>query len=155
MTKALDNQLNAVLSDSYHAVLKELQAEHAKLLEIGDFSRTARDNPALIGDSLTNLRLHVARLYRPLNTLLDLKNAKMGVVASRRQELYEEALKQPKGTPSSAKSHSTEMTRVDEIEVAIIQNAIKQIENEISRYDGITMMLMARMKEYNTERAVG
>lgn len=130
-----------------------LRDEHGVLLreEREGKIRNARENPGLIGDHLTSMRLHCNLLFSFTNELIDEENEKMLEVAKKRQSLYEAKIKEGK-SESAAMNHAKEKTRVMEAELGVIRNKIRQIRDEYERFNGICMMLQSRMNEFNTER---
>lgn len=139
--------------EQFKDTVKTLREEHGTLLKEEREGKlaNARENPGLIGDHLTRIRLHCNLLFSFINELLDEENEKLIDVAKKRQRLYEKKIKDGK-SESAAKGHAQEMTRVDEAELAVIQNKIRSIRNEYERYNGICMSLQSRMREFETER---
>lgn len=141
----------------YAEITSGLRRAHGDLLKLeaqGKLSN-ATDNPGLIGDYLGKLRLNCNMLFAFLNNYIDVENDLIKELNEKRQSIYEQRLREPKGTPSSADTHSKALTRVDEASLKIVQNRIQQIKNEYERYNGICMYLQSRLKEFNTERIMG
>lgn len=139
--------------DKYAQVLSVCRTAHAELLRMereGKISE-ARDNPGLVGDYLTKLRLNCNLLYSFMNAYLDIMNEALAATASKRQVIYVEQLELKK-SPSAADSHASNMTRVDEANIKIIQNKLQQIKNDYERFSGICYSLQSRMKEFGDER---
>ena len=144
-------------NENYKRIVTSLRAWHEDLLKLeveGKLSN-AVDNPGLIGDYLGKLRLNCNMLYSFLNNFIDVENDLIKELNEKRQFLYEQYLKLPKGSPNSAELHSKNMTRVDEASLKLVQNRIQQIKNEYERYNGICMYLQSRLKEFNSERIMG
>ena len=144
-------------NEHYVRITSQLKRLHADLLRFEDEGKlsNASENPGLIGDYLGKLRLNVNMLFAFLNQYSELENDLIKEPNEKRQRIYETRLAEPKGTPSSADTHSKAMTRVDEASLKIVQNTIQQIKNEYERYNGICMYLQSRLKEFNTERIMG
>lgn len=141
----------------YAEITSQLRTMHGDLLQMekqGQLSN-ASENPGLIGDYLGKLRLNCNMLFSFLNNYIDVENELIKELNEKRQALYEARLREPKGTPSAADTHSKALTRVDEASLKIVQNRIQQIKNEYERYNGICMYLQSRLKEFNTERIMG
>jgi hypothetical protein len=113
------------------------------------------ENPVFASDYLAKLRLNVNMLFAFWNNYIDVLNELQKALAKKRQDLYEERLRQPKASPSAAEAHSKNMTRTDEINVKQVENRIQQIRNDYERYNGICLFLHSKMKEVNTERIMG
>lgn len=141
----------------YEAITNDCQTIHKQLLEYERKGKLGNyvENPSLIGDYLGKLRLNANQLFAFMNIYIDIQNDLEIAYSRKRQDLYDEQLKKPKGTPSAAEKHARELTRVDEAKIKVIENTIQQIKNEYERYNGICMYLQSRMKEFNTERMVG
>lgn len=135
----------------YVELLKKLQTIHAELLKID----LKVENPALIGDTLGDLRLGANQLFVFLNYYIDALSDLELACAQKRQTLFEAVMAEPKGSVNKAEKYAREMTRVDEAEIKVVSNRINQIKNNYERYNGICMYLQSRMKEFNTERMVG
>lgn len=144
-------------NQNYKNITTALRTCHGELLHLereGKLSN-ATENPGLIGDYLGKLRLNANMLFSFLNNYIDVENDLIKELNEKRQALYEQRLREPKGTPSAADTHSKALTRVDEASLKIVQNRISQIKNEYERYNGICMYLQSRLKEFNTERIMG
>lgn len=151
------DELRLVENKRYQSITSECQNIHKQLL---DYERSGKlgnyvENPSLIGDYLGKLRLNANQLFAFMNIYIDILNDLEISVARKRQEAYEEKLKEPKGTPNAANNHAREVTRNDEVKIKVVENILQQIKNEYERYNGICMYLQSRMKEFNTERMVG
>lgn len=148
---------NLDTNEHYKAITSMLRMLHGDLVIMereGKLSN-AVDNPGLIGDYLGKLRLNCNMLFAFLNNYIDIENDLLKELAEKRQRIYEQRLSLPKGSPSSADTHSRAITKVDETSLKIVQNRIIQIKNEYERYNGICMYLQSRLKEFNTERIMG
>lgn len=144
-------------NENYKNITSSLRSCHGDLLKLEQQGKlsNATDNPGLIGDYLGKLRLNCNMLFSFLNNYIDVENDLIKELNEKRQSLYEARLREPKGTPSAADTHSKALTRVDEASLKIVQNRIQQIKNEYERYNGICMYLQSRLKEFNTERIMG
>ena len=143
--------INPEDDERYKAIQSECRKIHADLLKMHEGGGLA-ENPALIGDLLGKLRLNCNLFFSFLNAYIDALTELQANYSIKRQSLYEQYLKMPKASPSGAETYAREKTRLDEANVKVVENRITQIKNEYSRYDGICIYLMARMKEFNTER---
>lgn len=132
----------------YAELLKRLQTIHAELLK----TELKVENPALIGDTLGELRLGANQLFAFLNYYIDALSDLELAYAKKRQALFTERLALPKSSPSGSEGYAREMTRVDEAEIKVVQNRINQIKNNYERFNGIAIYLQTRLKEFNTER---
>lgn len=141
----------------YKRITGDLQRLHSELIkfEADGKLNNAVENPGLIGDYLGKLRLNCNLLFAFWNQYIDIMSDLQQEYASKKQGLYVERLAMPKGTPSAAKNHADEMTRVDNASIKAVENRIQQIKNEYERYNGICMFLQSRLKEFNTERIMG
>lgn len=135
----------------YVELIKRLQLIHAELLKT-DFKV---ENPVLIVESLGELRLSASQLFAFLNFYIDALSDLELQYAQKRKALFIEKLGEPKSSVSKAESYSREMMRVDEAEIAVVKNRIKQIQNEYERYNSIAIYLHARMKENQSEKFMG
>ena len=138
----------------YVAVTKQLESYHKDLLRLESEGKLANtsDVPGLASEYQRRMRLNVNMLYAFMNQYIDVLSDLEKEYAEKRQRLFVERLAQPKGTPSSAKAYSEEMTRMDNMTVKIVQNRINQIKNDYERYNGICISLQSTMKAENTER---
>lgn len=144
-------------NENYKNITGSLRTWHGELLRMESEGKlsNATENPGLIGDYLGRLRLNCNMLFSFLNNYIDVENDLIKELNEKRQAIYEARLREPKGTPSAADTHSKAMTRVDEASLKVVQNRITQIKNEYERYNGICMYLQSRLKEFNTERIMG
>lgn len=140
----------------YQQTISACRTIHGELLKLESEGKisNARENPALIGDYLTKLRLHANLLYSFINGYLDVLNEGIKGTAEKRQKLYEDSVASGK-SPNAAETVARELTRVDEANMKVIENTIQQIKNEYERYNGICISLQSRMKEFDTERRMG
>lgn len=141
----------------YQGIVSKLRTLHGELLKLeqSGLDQAVRENPALIGQYLTSLRLNCNLLFSFQNKYIDVLNERIRETATKRQELYIEQLTTMKKSPNAADSLASNMTRVDEAEVKVLMNIIQQIKNEYERYNGICISLQSRMKEFDTERRMG
>jgi hypothetical protein len=142
--------------ERYKQTVSTCRTIHGELITLESEGKisNARENPALIGDYLTRLRLHANLLYSFMNGYLDVLNEALRGTAKKRQDLYEKQVEAGKSS-NAAETHARETTRVDEANIKIIENTIQQIKNEYERYNGICISLQSRMKEFDTERRMG
>lgn len=133
----------------YVAILEDLERWHGELLKMNFV-----ENPAVIGDYLSKIRLNCNLLFRYINVFIDQLADVEVEVAAKRQQLYEDMLALGK-TPSASEAHAREMSRSDEALAKLISRRIDQITNEYERYNGIAMHLQSRMREFDTERRMG
>jgi hypothetical protein len=143
----------ATQEERYNEIVSLLRVTHGELLKLereGKIS-AARENPALIGDYLTKLRLNANLLYSFMNGYLDLLSEAQRGTAEKRQQLYEAQIALGKSA-SASETHAKEMTRLDEANVKVLENKLQQIKNEYERFNGICISLQSRMKEFDTER---
>lgn len=143
-------------NDKYLRVVAALREHHANLLKLynDDSFKDDRENPALIGETMMKIRLNCNWLFAFINDHYDLLNDRLQDVASYRQGLYEAAVADGK-SENAAKTVSAELTRADEAEIKVLENQIKQMNNEYDRGNGLAMGLQSRMKEFDTERRMG
>lgn len=130
----------------YAALLAELQGYHRDLLKLN-----LADNPVLCGEYLGHLRLGANKLFAYMNIYIDEQVDKSTLVASRRQEFYEQQLALGK-SPSASDTHAGEMTRIDAANLKVIELRVQQIKNNYERFNGICLYLQSRMKEFQSER---
>lgn len=142
---------------TYQSILSELQKLHAELLQLESDGKidNFRDNPVLVGQYLTKLRLKVNMLFKFINVYLDVLNDLEIELAKKRESLFKEQLGSPGGSVNKAEKYSIELTRLDKARVGVLSNMIKQVENEYERYNGICISLQSRMKEFASERIMG
>ena len=112
------------------------------------------NSPGIISDYLAKLRLGCSQLYEFLNRYIDVHSDLTRELATKRQSIFETALKAGK-TPSMSSTLASELTKVDSASVKIVENRIQQIKNTYEEYNGICIMLQSKMREFNTERIVG
>jgi len=135
----------------YTEILKHLQNIHAELLN----SDLTSVDPELLVKNLGEIRLNVNKLFAFINYYIDaLSNLELAY-ADKRKSLFVEKMSEPKGSVSKAESYAREMMRIDEAEIKVVQNRIKQIQNEYERYNTIAIYLHARMKENQSEKFMG
>lgn len=151
------DQLRLAENKKYQLITSQCQQIHKTLLDYEHSGKLGNyvENPSLIGDYLGKLRLNANQLFAYMNIYIDILNDLMIAVEKKRQEIYEEALLLPKGSPNSAQIASRENTRTEAVKIKVIENTIQQIKNEYERYNGICMYLQSRLKEFNTERMIG
>lgn len=140
----------------YTEIVSGLRTLHGELLKLEKEGKlnNAIENPSLIGDYLGRLRLNANLLFSFLNKYIDAHSDLLVEYNTKRQNLYEEAIKAGK-SPSAAETNAREGTRIEDTNVKVIENRIQQIKNEYERYNGICMYLQSRLKEFNTERIMG
>lgn len=135
----------------YTELLKKLQLIHADLLK----TNLSIENSVLIVDRLGELRLSANQLFAFMNYYIDALSDLELDYANKRKTLFLEKVKEPTGSIGKAESFARESLRVEEAEIKVVQNRIKQIQNEYDRYNGIAMYLHARMKENQSEKYMG
>ena len=135
----------------YVELLKRLQSIHAELLK----TDMSVENPTLIVERLGDIRLSANQLFAFLNFYIDALSDLELAYAQKRKALFVAKLSEPKGSISKAESFAREMMRVEEAEIKVVSNRIKQIQNEYERYNGIAIYLHARMKENQSEKFMG
>lgn len=142
---------------TYQSILGELQKLHAELLQLETDGKidNFRDNPVLVGQYLTKLRLKVNMLFKFINLYLDILNDMEIDLAKKRENLFKEMLNSAGGSVNKAEKYSIELTRLDKAKVGVLSNTIKQVENEYERYNGICISLQSRMKEFASEKIMG
>lgn len=140
----------------YKQITTELRQYHAELikLEKAEKLRDAVNSPGIISDYLGKLRLGCSLLFEYSNRYIDVHSDLQKELAEKQQAIYVAGIQEGK-TPSGAETHAKAMTKVDAISIKIVENRMQQIKNEYERYNTITMYLMAKLKEYNTERFMG
>ena len=134
----------------YTKLISELRTVH------GEIRQKDYNNPAYMvemKDDLGKLRLGANLLFSFLNKYIDILTTLQEDVAKKRQQIYVETLKEK--TAGVAETHSRNMTRIDESQVRTIELRIQQIKNEYERYNSIAMYLQSRLKETQSERAMG
>ena len=142
---------------NYHKLEKECEKLESELIELEEQGTLGDwvDNPTLLGDYATKLRLKVSRLYGFMNVYIDLLSTLELEYGEKRQRLYVEKLAEPKGSPSAAEKHARELTRVDDARIGFIKSSLDQVKNTHNRYNDICIQLQSRMKEFNAERLMG
>jgi len=142
---------NPTSDPRYVELLKRLQAIHGELLK----TEMKAENPSLIGDTLGDLRLGANQLFAFINYYIDAQSDLELAYARKRQQIFEAQLAVAGSSVNKAESYAREMTRVDEAEIKVVSNRIKQIQNNYERFNGICIYLQTRLKEFNTERIMG
>ena len=134
----------------YTKLVSELRTVH------GEIRNKDYNNPAHLvemKDDLGRLRLGANLLFSFINSYIDILVTLQEGVAKKRQKLYVDMLKEK--TPGVAETHSRNMTRIDDAEVRTVELRIQQLKNEYERYNSIAMYLQSRLKEAQSERALG
>jgi len=144
-------------STAYTRLTKQLEIQHGELIRLeaeGKLVNTGTQS-GLAGEYQRRMRLNVNMLFSFLNKYIDVLSDLEKELAEKRQALFMEQFKQPKGSANSAEKYAKEMTTVDQATVKIVQNRINQIKNDYERYNGITISLQSTVKAESTERMAG
>lgn len=132
-------------NEPYQELLKKLDGIHQEL------KNGLRENPAMLGEKLEQLRLEAGYIRPFVNAQFDILNDEMQTLAAKKKKLYD-ALRKSGKSENASKNHLSEWYRVEDVQIVVLQNHIKMMLGDYERFDAICMMMQSRLKEFTTER---